>query len=62
MIRLFFGIKIKNDLEIADKLYHNPIVIPPRKKSKPIQNPTINAIVFQCLEIHEFVIKYHIWF
>ena len=36
-------------LEVADKLYHNPIVIPPKKKSKPTQNPIIKTRLFQCL-------------
>jgi len=35
------------DLEIADELYYKPIVIPPKKKSKPIQNPMIKTIVLQ---------------
>ena len=37
-------------LEITDKLYHTPIVIPPKKKNKPTQNPTIKTRLFQCLE------------
>jgi hypothetical protein len=37
-------------LEVADKLHHSQIVIPPKKKSKPIQNPIIKTRLFQCLD------------